>query len=668
LIFNDNLQEAQMRLSLSRLLATTSVAALAAAGSIGTAQPAQATATSAAIFAGGSTLASQTFRQLFDCYAGKTVPGDGFTFTTATTFTSSPPSVGFLPKDCTSSTAGHVEGLYAGVGSGNGFRGYIADDPTQWYGGTVTPPQTLNGVTTASQPPFPAALPPFVDSSTGLGTYPYPQVDIGLSDSPLPPVNSASSTSTTTLTTTQITWNPAANWTTTASTTITASTFSTATYNTTNFGGPIQIPAFEVGVAIAINTTAPTTSGITWTINSTKNLTGAGSAIQLTDAQLCAIFSGLVTDWSSTSSIVYMVTNTNTNTTTTLVPTTMASFDYANTINSGVGAGTGAVPYVSGGSLPITVVFRSDGSGTSFILTSFLHNYCPLLDTGTGANANGYSAIFGSTSGLPSTSFSTLVTNINNFKPPAGAPAHSTAHFVGANASGGVAATVSNTSSNTAASAGFIGYVSADFTSPYATTVSGVLPASLGGTLISAPAPHSASLQNEDERIAGLDFPGKNSHDGGNFVAPTPMSASNAWSDPGILLAPSGPQYQLWNVYGRNYQAGTLHGGVNVGNTSILAMTNHTGAYQLSGTTYLAVYRCYTLPGRATNLVNFLTYLYGSAGTPIADVSDIIENNGFHELSSTWGQAVVNTYLSGGANGIGAPGVGNSRCVSGANQ
>jgi ABC-type phosphate transport system substrate-binding protein len=646
LVFNDNLQEAQMRLSLSRLLATTSVVALAAAGSIGTAQPAQATATSAAIFAGGSTLASQTFRQLFDCYAGKTVPGDGFTFTTVTTFTSSPPSVGFLPADCTTNTG--VEGLYAGVGSGNGFRGYITDDPTQWYGGTVNPPQTLTGVNTASQPPFPAPLPPFVDSSSGLGAYPYPQVDIGLSDSPLPPVNSASSTSTTTLTTTQITWNPAANW--TAASTITASTFSTATYNTTNFGGPIQMPAFEVGVAIAINTTAPTTSGITWAINSTQGMTSgtAGSAIQLTDAQLCAIFSGLVTDWSSTATIAYMTSGGN-------APPATAPFDYANTFNSGTNAGTGAVPYVSGGLLPIEVVFRSDGSGTSFILTSFLHNYCPLLDTGTGSGANGYSAIFGN-SNLPSTSFSTLVTNITNFNTSHPTlPQHSTANFKGVTASGGVAATISTT----AASAGFIGYVSADFTAPYSSLVS-------GAGITNASPPLSASLQNENQRISGINVPGASN--GVNFIAPTPTSVSSAWSDPGILLAPSGAAYQLWNVYGRTYPAGTIHGGVNVGNTSILALTNHAGAYQLSGTAYAAVYRCYTLPGRATNLVNFLKYLYGSAGVPNADVRGIIENNGFHELSSTWGQAVVNTYLSGGATGIGSPGVGTSGCVSGANQ
>lgn len=642
-----------MRSSVKRLLATTSAVALSVAGAMATAQPALAQATGNAIYAGGSTLASQTFRQIFDCYAGRTVPGDGFTFTTVTPFVSSPPSVGFLPADCTTNTG--VEGLYAGVGSGNGFRGYIADDPTQWYGGTVTTvPQTFTGVMPGS-PPFPAAPPPFVDNSTGLGAYPYPEVDIGLSDAPLPPVNSASSTSTATLTTTQVSWNPAANW--TATSTITASTFATATYNTTSFGPPIQVPAFEVGVAIAVNTTAPTTSSITWTINSTQGLTpgAAGSAIQLTDAQLCAIFSGDVTDWSSTQTIAYMTSGGN-------VPlVTTQPFFYANTNNSGASAGTGAVPYVTGGSLPIKVVFRSDGSGTSFILTNFLHNYCPLLDTGTGSGANGYSAIFGAST-LPSTNFSDLVNSINAFNTNNPTlPQHSTANFVGANASGGVAATISNT----AASAGFIGYVSADFTNPYATMVTGVLPGETTPT--TAPAPLSASIQNENERASGLDVPGGNSTDGGNFVAPTPTSVDSAWSDGGLAV-PTGPEYQLWNVYGMTYPAGTTHTNVDVGNRSVLALTNRSGAYQLSGTTYLAVYRCYTLPNRATNLVSFLTYLYGSSGTPVQDVSDIIQNNGFHELNSSWGSAVFSTYLNGGTTGIGSPGVGRSGCVSGANQ
>ncbi|WP_207771921.1 substrate-binding domain-containing protein, partial [Salmonella enterica] len=120
---------------------------------------------------------------------------------------------------------------------------------------------------------------------------------IGLSDSPLAFVGTS-----TTLTTSSVSFNPTQSWTTTggALTQITLNSTSTASvaYNATVFGNPIQIPAFEVNVAIGVNTSSMTVySAVAGTGATPGTQANQGAAIQLSTAQLCAIFTGLVTDW-----------------------------------------------------------------------------------------------------------------------------------------------------------------------------------------------------------------------------------------------------------------------------------------------------------------------------------------------------------------------------------
>src|ERR1700676_3061225 len=82
------------------------------------------------VYGGGSTLASEALRQIFDCYMGATVGGDGFTFSSS--FTTTQPSPGLLPNGCKAPTHKNaVEGLYSSVGSGAGQKGFISNDPHQ---------------------------------------------------------------------------------------------------------------------------------------------------------------------------------------------------------------------------------------------------------------------------------------------------------------------------------------------------------------------------------------------------------------------------------------------------------------------------------------------------------------------------------------------------------
>jgi ABC-type phosphate transport system substrate-binding protein len=576
---------------------------------------AKAASISDGVYMGGSTLASEVFRQVLDCYMKNTVGGDTFIFSTG--FDPTLPTPGWLPTTCTTVS---VQGMYAGVGSGNGFRGYISNKPAQWYGGTLTP--TSANATIAT--PFPAGQPPFVDSSnsTNFGTYPYPRVDIGLSDSPLAFVGTS-----TTLTTIALSFSPATNWATGGVTTSTTqitlnSTTNVSTYSAGSWGNPIQIPAFEVNVAIPVNV-----NSTSFIINSQIKSGGTivqGGAIQLTEAQMCAIFSGLVTDWHDSTTVIPYRDNTLRATTVTSPQTTI--FSYAN-----VGNGHTAQAYANV-SLPITVVYRSDGSGTSFILTNYLHHLCPLLDPPTSGHTSGnygYTSIFGG-SNLPSTSFSNLITNIVSFRGNGVWNATTGTRWLGESGSGGVAATISDASTQ----AGYIGYVSADFTNPYASKVS-------GAGLTNVDAPLAASLQNEALRIAGTNIPPTASTTL-TFIAPTPIGADDAWSDSALLPPATNSTWSAWNVYGQNYGATVTHGNLPVGGHSVLALTNHAGAYPLAGTTYMALYSCYGNTTNGQHVINLLKWLYGTD----QDVTDILNNNGFSPLLATWQSRVNTVYLN----------------------
>ncbi|WP_163284566.1 hypothetical protein, partial [Enterobacter hormaechei] len=66
------------------------------------ATPANAAASNGLYF-GGSTLASEAFRQIFDCYTGATVGASGWTdgFTFSSSFNANTPTPGLLPTTCT---------------------------------------------------------------------------------------------------------------------------------------------------------------------------------------------------------------------------------------------------------------------------------------------------------------------------------------------------------------------------------------------------------------------------------------------------------------------------------------------------------------------------------------------------------------------------------------
>jgi len=631
----------------ARLRGAASVLAMSAAAVAASSvlQPAAAqTPISTGVYGGGTTLSSLLFRQMFDCYAGTLVGNDGLSFSPA--FTTATPSPDLLPTTCTTKVVA-VEGLFAAVGSGGGQRAFIANDPFQLFRGS---PDHL-----PVRIRLPAINPPFIDSlNANFGTYPYPRVDFGASDAPLAPGGAAS------LTTVAFgSFTPSTSWQT--ATRITAATATTVTYTSGAYGAPIQIPALEVPVAIAVDVANPDHRTI-WHIQSGLSPnTQAGGAIQLSTAQLCAIFSDEVTDWSDASTLIpYLDENG--------VQQLQHFYD------DNTGNGLTATPYTTR-RLPIQVVYQAGASGTTFILTNYLANTCPQLDpTGT----YHYQAIFtgvgvpdghntvSTVPNLPSTTFTTLIDNIEAVKrhdhhdrfdedDDRDRPAES---WIGVSGSGREAVTIGTDSRH----AGHIGYLAADFTQPYAATVT----ETFEGATVTVPAPLSASIQDENQRINGVYHPGNSGSFGTpqTFVAPTPFNVDAAWAS---LNTPKTTwTYNDYNVYAQTYAAGAVSGGVTLAGLSQLGVPDGLGAYPIAGTTFLELYSCYADPAatRVPALKNFLAWYIGgsesslrpynpktaSAANPEydTDVRAIIRNNGFSELNATYAAALLKAYVKPG--------------------
>ena len=604
------------RSSIGRLRGSASVLALSTVALFGAA--AQPAAAQTAIYGGGSTLVSLAMRQVMDCYNAQTVTNDGYTFSSA--FSAAGPTPGLLPAtaggaQCGQTAALGTVGLYAAVGSGAGQRAFITNDPKQLLRGNAP---TLS---------LPAVPPVFLESSVpALATYPYARVDFGAGDSPLPATLSA--TALTNFATTS-------GWETLSSISATNASSATA-YNATAFGPAIQLPMIEAPVAIVVNTNNTPTA--TWTINSAGAAGTPGSAIQLSTAQLCAIFSGEVRDWSSTATIAAL--------------DNLGQARGQTFMDDNTGNGVAAQAYVSN-SLPIQVAFRSDGSGTSFILTNFLANSCPQLDVDGSHNYakifTGVGVTFGSTivtlndqvtgssttttiaaktnasaANLPSTTFANLIANIKAVK---GVDVSTGAGgWLAGNGTGEVANTVRSDAQDANGNylGGRIGYVSNDFAAPY-NSASG--------------APASASIQNDEQRSRGVYHP-----DQEQFVAPTPAAGDLAFQS---VTVPANTDYASWNLYNQKYSGGTQSGGVTVDGKSQLGLPITAGAYPITGTTFAYLYSCYntaSAPSRVANITNFLNWFYSSQ-----DAANVLQNNGFNALNAAFVTAINTSYLTAGS-------------------
>jgi ABC-type phosphate transport system substrate-binding protein len=333
------------------------------------------------------------------------------------------------------------------------------------------------------------------------------------------------------------------------------------------WGKAIEIPAFSTPVAI---------------ITKDPALSFTSGRLQLSRKSLCGIFSGHITDWS----------------------------DAQLTADNG-GVAIHSSPY------PITLVHRSDGSGTTFLLTQALLAQCggQVGPTSTGsasfslyefpwsdANATCPAPLTPPVPFQPTTKANWFDIN-GTHTDQCGAPIPNPGGMLFANASGsgGVANLVSTT-------AGAIGYVSPDFAAP-----------------VNPSGPAMAAVQDQFD----ID---NNFTTTPTYVVPSPASANLAMLGASADFSNSDITDPLnWSAQG------------------VVPNPNLNGAYPISGFTWFYFYQCYA-PGQNFTLIqNYLIWHYTA---PLA--ATILNNNGFSPIPTPWLNAATN--LVGGTMGTAGAG------------
>ncbi len=336
----------------------------------------------------------------------------------------------------------------------------------------------------------------------------------------------------------------------------------------------VQFP----GLVTAI--TAPFNPAPSWNPHGVA-VSGASSRVQLSTNTLCGIFTGKITTWNDA-----LITKD----------------------NGGVQLGTGK----------ITVVYRHDGSGTTFLFTNALLNQCgtaahptqshfPVPDQwlkDNGITASSPPPFYRST-----TSFFINVFNAghlpSNFLNNSGL----TGVTGGAAGSGGVKAAILGTT-------GSIGYLSPDFVKPVDTS-----------------GPAAANLQTYDTFKTGVTP---------SYIAPTPANAVP------IMAGSKPPTFPT-------AASNPLNWGV-LNPTPAGAQT-----YPIGGFTFLDLHRCYTsamdvaaLGGTTAGHFGYFTWYYGSSSVNGGKPAATLAADGFAPVPAAWASAITRL-LTDSALGLNTP-------------
>jgi ABC-type phosphate transport system substrate-binding protein len=376
----------------------------------------------------------------------------------------------------------------------------------------------------------------------------------------------------------------------------------TATGGPAKYGKILQFPAWAGAATISFNGKDGAGAALN-IVNATP--TGGSSGLNLSRQAVCGIFSGHITKWNN--------------------PILTA-------LNGGTVLGTGQ----------ISVVHRSDGSGTTFITTNGLEAQCanqfgPNNETDSSlvlyelpwsdrvVSTSQCNAVAPKSSSIPFEgsdllNWPDLVTDqcgtaITN---PTGAV------FVNGNGNSGVVAKIQATN-------GAIGYATTDYTQP-----------------VIATGPRNANLQNQYDLDNGT----------GTFNPPTAGTVTAAMDSDVPFFPPIVTESE------------DIANPLNWSRLAINANPVLPGAYPLSGFTFMDFYQCLkstnTAPLADSNNLNvifsYLTFQYTDA-----NAAAIISANGFANISPTnlsnWYNAAV-TLLSSGTSAMNNAGVGACSAVS----
>jgi len=395
-----------------------------------------------------------------------------------------------------------------------------------------------------------------------------------------------------------------------------------ATYNAltiknvaTNFGPLIQFPGLVVAVAIPFNPSG--TSAHPWNPQG-KLLSGGSSKVDLSTNTICGIFTGAITDWSDPS-----ITKD----------------------NRGKQLGIG----------PITVVYRHDGSGTTFLMSNALLNQCGTTEPGApvqslhsipaawltaavqGGTAITYSPTTTPTAGhyYSNDNFFINVYNASllpsNFYNDNGGFSGVTG---GANGSAGVQQVVDATT-------GAVGYISPDFVQPITT----------GSDAKGNPLAAAANIQTYASFSAGTTA----------VYVPPAAKYGNF-----IMLSAVPPAFTGSPVPADN----PLNWG------EVNPTPSSASAYPIGGFTFIDLYSCYADQATVNALVNvpsaknadklygLFSWYYGTTtvngGIPATTLAD----NGFSPVPVAWGAAIKKLLLTNVATKVGVANQPKTACAS----
>jgi len=342
------------------------------------------------------------------------------------------------------------------------------------------------------------------------------------------------------------------------------------------YGPAIQIPLLVAAPVVAFSPVYKKvrTSATAITFYRFSTATAPGT-LKLTNPQLCSIFTGQISNWNQ-------------------LPTTTVNKDPRDP---------------AAFSVPLQIVGRSDGSGTTSIVYRHLAKVCGTAVYTVSVTAPNAGAV---PTKLP-TALQGPVTDPNN---PNASPAGETpTKFTLANGSGGVAnylaflASPTNVVGNTVVQ-GRVGYIGEDFVLPYV-------------------------IQNNQNQY-GL-FSASLQNAAGAFVASNPTSAAIAAS---VVTPPSSSNR---SDPAANTTAMTWVAAANI--NSPLANPMPAGSYPLVGTTNGLFYQCYADATEASLVRSFLSWYYSS---PIVNdtKNGILAKNGFSPVSSAYSAAITDTFIT----------------------
>jgi ABC-type phosphate transport system substrate-binding protein len=355
------------------------------------------------------------------------------------------------------------------------------------------------------------------------------------------------------------------------------------TYNTVSaghWGAPIQVPALITTITVPFNPTAG------WNPKG-KLLPGGSSTVNLSTKTLCGIFTGAITNWNDPA-----IT--------------------ADNKNTQLGSGT------------INVIYRSDGSGSTFLFTNALLNQCSLTTHPIPAQW------------IADNGGSTTNSN-NNFFINVNAAGHLPANFTGASGGSAVRTAI-------AGSTGAIGYLSPDFVAPI-----------ISGGLLTANLQTYASLSASAAPVYKAPSAKNGTAIMGGTFAKAPLATAGS--------CPVG------------VNAGQAADGICSHNPLNWGVVNPTpssaAAYPVGGFTFIDLYTCYAsaadkdaIAGATAGSLGLFAWYFGSPTQNGSKVKTELTNNGFSVVPGGWLSGAKKLLLTDQKTKIGTPGQAKTGCAT----